>query len=726
MALLAASAGEVRAAVAIEDVRVGFDGYYKVGSWTPLQATVTTDAATAVQLVVEVPDPDGNPTRIPTVPIELSSGTNELQTLFIAGRLASDVTVLLMSEGRTLDSRTLRPSADPESPLKSALRQSAVLLAVMGDPAGFDRAREQTSGGLLAINLSAEELPTKRSAYDSLDAVVVAGDYALEADRSAALQSWVRGGGHLVLAVGRDVEQYRASPIAEWVPVPVTGPAQLRDLSALESLSGRSVRILFGGRVPGVQLDKTEGQILAESRETPLLVRVPYGLGTVTFFALDINRPPLASWQPLEELLQRLIVREGGGRTAAQQGSQRTRLTHSGISDFATQLNAVQEHFPDVRRFSVWGVMGLMLVYLLVIGPVDYLLVHRVLRKPHYTWITFPAMAIAGVLLAAWGARVINGSELKLNQLDIIDVDAASGEMRSLTWANIYSPETRRYGVAIEPSSAGWVEAGSSASSGARGESGRIRWSGVPEDTFGGMYRPGGLEFGRPIYHFGHDAARLEGVPVPLWSTKGLHGHWSLEAEGLVESDLEATGMGRLTGTFTHHLPAPLEDWMLAFGNRVYLPLRGSGRTEATSLRPHQVMSPGTVYQRELKGFLTRTKAITVQRTDRAAPDILVEQERYDPLSLDATHLLRMLTFHEVTGGRAYTGLENEYLEFLDLSDRLGLGRAVLFGRMQAPAARVELDGKVIEPSQHETFVRILLPVRQTGNIRAKLPKLVE
>jgi hypothetical protein len=67
-------------------------------------------------------------------------------------------------------------------------------------------------------------------------------------------------------------------------------------------------------------------------------------------------------------------------------------LGQSGLTDLATQFLRTADEFESVERVSTWTVMGLMLLYLFIIGPIDYLVVHRILKRPRWTWVTFPLM----------------------------------------------------------------------------------------------------------------------------------------------------------------------------------------------------------------------------------------------------------------------------------------------------------------------------------------------
>jgi hypothetical protein len=73
------------------------------------------------------------------------------------------------------------------------------------------------------------------------------------------------------------------------------------------------------------------------------------------------------------------------------------------------------------------------------------------------------------------------------------------------------------------------------------------------------------------------------------------------------------------------------------------------------------------------------------------------------------------LTFHGAAGGTMYTGLINGALRKLDWTPFLDLKRVVLFGRIRHPLLHWKVDGKNVDPDQTFTFVRVLLPVRITG-----------
>ena len=68
------------------------------------------------------------------------------------------------------------------------------------------------------------------------------------------------------------------------------------------------------------------------------------------------------------------------------------------------------------------------------------------------TWITFPMIVVTVSLLAYYAAYVVKGTELRVNKVDVVDVDVA-GEARAggRTFVNLFSPQNRDYDVAVVP-----------------------------------------------------------------------------------------------------------------------------------------------------------------------------------------------------------------------------------------------------------------------------------
>ena len=66
-------------------------------------------------------------------------------------------------------------------------------------------------------------------------------------------------------------------------------------------------------------------------------------------------------------------------------------------------------------------------IYILLIGPGDYLFLKKVLKRMELTWVTFPLIVITVSLVAYYAAYAIKGHDLRVNKVDIVDVLQAPG-----------------------------------------------------------------------------------------------------------------------------------------------------------------------------------------------------------------------------------------------------------------------------------------------------------
>lgn len=710
-----AAAAEDR--ITISGVSIGYEGWLKVGRWVPVSFQVDAPPDTVIQPSVIAPDPDGSEVAWQLPPLTTGpSGSATVTGTFRLGRIGGVIRVVA---GDAVVAITVNPNSEPGESTCVARRQDVAFVGVVGSAPGFVRVfgpRDSDAGGARSADSrlfefrTPEDLPWSVDAYDALDVVVMAGEFAVDAARSAALDQWVQRGGHLVLAPGSDPQPFSESALSAWVPMKVRGIAQFRELAALvDRVPGGPTMAAMRG-IAGVRIEPGDGLVLAGSLDGPLAVRCAHGLGRVTMLAIDWTREPLKSWPGLTALCVYLAdLDQPRHRDESGRGMQ---LRPTGVSELATQLQAQLDSFPGVHRPSYWTVISCAAAFLLLVGPLDYLLVHRVLKKPRATWFTFPLWIAFAAMAASVGAARFNAPERQANQLDLVDVDARSGRIAVQTWATVYSPASHRFEV--EAAAADWL-AGSAVERQAL-----LTWTAPPESGFGGMYRSGGLNLANPPYAIDAASGAVPNLPIGQWSSKSLAATWESgaadSAHRIVESDLADDGSGLLLGSLTHHLPAEITDWCLAYGGNVYFPRSAPATGRAAAIRPGLAWSPeGNVRRRQLKSFLQGQTYTFFSGEKRTGDSATLSREEYDPLEVDPLRWARTLTFHRAAGGFEYTGLTNSSLERCDLSRLLPLKRAILFGRIQPAAAEFAIDGARVAPQQQLTFVRLALPVRPVG-----------
>src|SRR5690606_12861597 len=72
-----------------------------------------------------------------------------------------------------------------------------------------------------------------------------------------------------------------------------------------------------------------------------------------------------------------------------------SRVSHVGYTDLIGQLRAALDQFPAVRLVPFSLVALLIAIYILLIGPLDYLLLRRWGGRFTWTWLTWSMAVIA-------------------------------------------------------------------------------------------------------------------------------------------------------------------------------------------------------------------------------------------------------------------------------------------------------------------------------------------
>jgi hypothetical protein len=694
---------------------VGWDGVVKLGRWNLATAEFTLSEPGDCRLECDAADGDGHTATYVGPTASLRAGAHRLETPFQVGRPDSLLTLRIRSGERVLHEAVIKPGdALQLRPLNDQI------IVSLGELRSVQALADATGPARVHVvtRTDPQQLPQLPAGYAAVDWLVLSGPASLSPEVSLAIRDWVAGGGKLVVSIPKSLAEFRQSSLRDWLPVRVAAePISVRDVGALEAFAGRNVRIPMTSRVTVADVQAADGVSLASSRNDQLLLRVPYGFGEVLVLTLDITQPPLTNWAGLDDFTRRLVRLNQATalEERAAAGSARGQLTSTGITDLASQWGACLDYFPTVQRPSPWWSMVWILACVAVIGPLDYLVVHRLLKRPHYTWVTLPVSLVLFVALAANAGSAWNQSAARLNRADVVDFDVSTATTRVPSFATYYSPSTARISVSAEPGFAG----GGAAAQG-------LNWFYFPEATIGGLYRPAGAEWGRTGYQIEPARSRIDRMPVLQWSSRTVAARWLGTVTMPIDSNLQSTGLGRLTGTLTHRLPGRISNWVLAYGNRAYW-LQPSRTEDAVVPWPagqRLSLEDPLMFQGDLRGLLTRTVATSERGKSANDTRIRLEQTRYDSSARDPFTLWQMVTFHEAAGGTQYTGLANQWLDQDDLSRQLDLGRAVLFGRLEGePWAAVRVNDAELPADRNDVYVRVVLPVRRSGEIVRELPK---
>lgn len=777
----------------ISAVRVGYPGSYveqegsrphlfRAGSWTPVFVDIQAGreglkgTEGRIDVIVETPDPDDVQTNYTvTVPLR-EMGPNAQFTVFTYAKLAamtSDLKVTLRYGeqviNQTPQSMNQHTGVDAGHVLYMAIgsRLPALRLSINRielDPnnPNVPNVNIPDDRQHLVFADAIHQLPQRWFGYDGIDLVVLAtgkrdfvtrlADNDEESQRRReALAEWVLRGGNLVVCAGRNhdalnalteietllpVKIARTEPLtklrAEWLgegaPLGPLPDAPL-DVAVFERRPGREATVLMR------QLELDEG--VKKGRD--LIVQGSAGLGRVTVVAFDLDQRPFTDWKNQRDFWLQLKKRswQYGAVFHDQNANQNPNMMFDDYSQpqLQSQLYSYLENFEEVPVISFGWVALFILIYILVVGPLDYFFLKKVVKRLELTWITFPAVVLLVSAAAYFTAYHIKGNDLRIRKVDLVDLDltAANPQMVGHTWFTLFSPRIQHYTIGVEPAPGSWAPPPREGTD--KAPNAVVSWLGRPEtDRYGARTR--GQSLFRRAYDYEAAGTGLRGVPIQVWSTKSFTGTWLSPAnpdQPLIAATLRHTPdsldvVGQLTWLPGNTDPAAapeLKEAYLVYNNRtVKVPL--------TAGTPRNV---NTATDREAMQISTWFNDIPQPVNQNANVQYYGRYNRYGQNFNNLEHTMRALLFFEEQL-KVNANERNSCLRLLDQSQRLERrdeamlvcklatqkGTAEAINTNLASASRLwlgalpgsgvprpALDGAL----QQETYIRVYIPVRK-------------
>jgi len=693
----------------ITAARIGFEGVYKLGCWAPLEIEIQGGSqAWTGQLVVSAADTDGVPTRVvsqPNQPLSIQPEQSTSVRLFVrVGQSMHPLDAkLITAAGQVSATRTFYASGNPSpNMVPGGLPATNRILLEFGSSLDLGELVQSTQTGnshsdqQLATRVArveqAVDLPGAWYGYESIDTVLLTTSNAnlyhpllKNRDQLAALSQWVERGGRLVLFCAANAEKLLSADglLASFAPGRFEKMERLSQPQPLATFSGSAQPIARNRRVnfdiPSL-LD-VRGQILASAGRSattvPLVVRTPRGFGEVVFVGLDFDRPPLSDWAGRTSFLRRVLDWQD------QQQQETDELADT--EDLSGHLrNSLDKKFVGVTVIPFALVAGLAGLYILLLGPGDYFFVKRILRRTHLTWLTFPLVVIAISATAFTIANRMKGDQLRVNQIEIVDVDLTAGLTdvdlvgqpsptnlaRGVVWTHFFTPEVSELNLHLEPHYLGKTDLGETALDESKQ---LVSWLGLPGYALGGMQASGAqtavFDTG---YQYGDGLASLQQLPVQIWSTKTLTARWSARVTTPLQATLTQTDEELLSGQLTNQTDQELVECLLLHGKWAYslgrLPA-GKSRIIDDSLQP-----------RTVKTLLTSATAGDVTATNTQISDDGTVP--FQVAEWDIARLVKSMMFYDAINGRRYTGKMHRYQSFVDLSHLLKYeDRAILLAK---------------------------------------------
>ena len=408
-------------------VQAGFNGVCKDNHWFPVRITVENKGADLNARVQVSADDVRGGQLVYASDISLPNTSRKELFLYVSpAGLGTKLTASVMDGNRTLITTPVSINCYPSNTL--------IIGLLADDLSAFDALKQATalSGSTQVVRLQLADLPGQSQGWEALDALVVSGlDMgAISAAQRSALRAWLTGGGKLLIAGGPGW-QNAAGGLHEFMPIDVAGTQNVDGLSELQNYF-RSPIPLDGQIVLAVGRVHPEATVLVEQDGLPVLVQQSVGFGAVYYLAADPGLQPLSSWAGLKDVYSHLL------------GDRSLDPSWAGAGWDPSLSNRALSALPVLGIPPAFYVMGLLGLYVLIIGPLNYFVLRRIKRQ-ELAWITIPALVIAFTGLGYFSGFLIRGTRPVLNRLSAWQAWDGVALAQGHALVGLYSPGRTKY-----------------------------------------------------------------------------------------------------------------------------------------------------------------------------------------------------------------------------------------------------------------------------------------
>ncbi len=431
--------------------QANFDGNYRPGEWVPVTVGLVNDGATVTGDVMVEAASSGGTVRY-SQRVELPTRSQKVLTLYARLEGSSSLAVSFMAGKERTDA--------PPISLQAA-RSSQRLVGVVVDDAlvGEEVRRALINAyGTSRIEVAVfppDEIPGNTYGLNSFSGLVV-GDATTgrwSTEQRAALASWVARGGKLVVGGGPNARK-AAEGLGELPPL------RPRDSVTVNGLTG------FGSGAPGGQWVLATGEVIPEANKLrdqdgrALVVGRAWGRGAVTSLAFDPATSAFGAWSGAGSFWTGLGLDIAIPVTLQAPFDQNSSATYSGPGQ-AYQIAQVLRDLPGLSLPPTWAVGLVLLLFIILIGPANYLVLRRFDRR-ELAWVTIPALTLVFALgIYGFGATT-KGRTITVNSVSIVRIDPQARSAEVQAFYGIFTPSrgTRDFSVATDALFTGFSQNG--------------------------------------------------------------------------------------------------------------------------------------------------------------------------------------------------------------------------------------------------------------------------
>jgi hypothetical protein len=407
------------------DARILLNGNARIGSWMAIEVRMVNNGP-AVSGELRLAGGSQGQTRFGRA-VDLPTQSDKTEVLYAQPpAFGSELEIVLASGEQKVASTKAKFSISDTTRL--------VIAVVAERPediiGGLRLPPNQNQVAPLIMGIAPEDLPERVEGWNMLDRLIwhdVPAD-RLSSDQLKALRGWVANGGRLIIAAGTGGPRTLAAFPDALLPYRPTATTEI-PASALAGLLGEIPESAVS--LPALTGELAEGRALATVGDRVVAAERSYGTGQVTLLGFD---PGWIVDPDTEDRLWRRLLppRSFGGLI---------------FSDDNMLVSAVSQ-LPSLALPPIGGLIILLGAYILLIGPINYLVLRRLDRR-EWAWLTMPVLVVAFTVGAYGIGSALRGNDVIVNEVAIVAGAPGATEGTGQVYVGIFSPSRGRYQVSV-------------------------------------------------------------------------------------------------------------------------------------------------------------------------------------------------------------------------------------------------------------------------------------
>jgi hypothetical protein len=296
-----------------------------------------------------------------------------------------------------------------------------------------------TTPKIYELGFNPGQVPAHWQNLEMFNAIVMAQPFSseLRMGQQEALVDWVHHGGHLVVFVGGEYQRMKTGMWRRLFPAPWQGTRSVNSLTPLAAYCG-STSVVEGRTMVSVPGPAPGETIVSSDTGLPLVQRVQAGRGSVTLLMFDSKSRAWNSWKDKYFFIGKCLGLEY--------------FPVNSYPGYQSLEDSVRRWMGQAVTRKGGGLAGFFLfcvLYILCIGPADYLFIKRI-RRPLLTWLTFPLFIVLFSGFVYLFIYRMEAGKMDIQECRIINLASGSDQVWGTSYAGITSLSNSSYNLPLE------------------------------------------------------------------------------------------------------------------------------------------------------------------------------------------------------------------------------------------------------------------------------------